>query len=142
MRLQTKRKWCVCGGVLGQHKDRSSKVTIYTESGPILVEHLECRCRTCSKGYFYGYTSDCSGDDQEKAEMNDRKRQFKYYEEDCLEAEVGSIYSEFFVISVENLISDITSLHNKVQILKSRLEEVGNPLWHAWSVKFPQIALF
>ena len=91
MRIQTKRKYCVCGGILGQHRDRASQVTIYTESGPILVEHIESRCKTCNKGYFYGYTSDCTGDDLEKAEEEvlNKKRQFKYYEEDCLEAEVG-----------------------------------------------------
>ena len=91
MRLQTKRKFCSCGGAIVQYRDRYSEVTIYTQTGPIMVEHLECRCRVCNKGYFYGYSSDSSGEDHERAEhsVNYRKRHIKVYEEDCLEAVVS-----------------------------------------------------
>ena len=58
---------------------------MYTETGPMEVEHLECRCRKCSKGYYFGYASDNQIDDEEEGP----KRQFKFYEEDCLESEVS-----------------------------------------------------
>ena len=75
------------------YKDRSSKVTIYTQSGPILAEHLECRCKKCNKGHFYGYTSDQSGEEDQG--LNVSKKMLKYYDEDCLEAEVILILSQF-----------------------------------------------
>ena len=68
MRLETKRKFCLCGGVILRYKDRLAQITVYTETGPIMMEHLESRCRKCSRGYFYGYASESGGDDQEKAE--------------------------------------------------------------------------
>ena len=51
-----------------------------------MIEHLESRCKDCSKGYFYGYTSDTSVDDQ--LNTVNSKKHCKLYEEDCLEAEV------------------------------------------------------
>ena len=84
MILKTKRKFCVCGGTI-VHVGRKAHVTIYTETGPMEVEHLECRCRKCSKGFYFGYASDIQIDDEEEGP----KRQFKFYEEDCLESEVS-----------------------------------------------------
>ena len=89
MRLETKRKFCFCGGAILRFKDRQAQITVYTETGPIRMEHLESRCRKCKKGYFYGYTSESAEDDQEKPEkMHVTKQHMKMYEEDCLEAEV------------------------------------------------------
>ena len=83
MRLKTKRKFCSCGGTIA-HIGRSSQITIYTQHGPIEAEHLESRCRKCRKGYYFGYTSEADVD-----HTDDKSRKFfKYYEEDCLEAEV------------------------------------------------------
>ena len=66
MRLETKRKFCLCGGVILRYKDRLAQITVYTETGPIMLEHLESRCRKCNK--CYGYASESGEDDQEKAE--------------------------------------------------------------------------
>ena len=71
-----------------RYKERSSHVTLYTQSGPIKADHVECRCRECSKGYYYGYTCDSSMEEQEMGEKVASKKMFKTYEEDCLEAEV------------------------------------------------------
>ena len=84
MRLQTRRKFCSCGGIIVHHRERSSQVTIYTETGPLSVEHLECRCKTCSRGYFYGYATETLQDE----ENPDARKQYKFYEEDCLESKV------------------------------------------------------
>ena len=86
MRLQTRRRFCSCGGTIVHHRERSSKVTIYTETGPISAEHLECRCKSCSRGYFYGYATDTVEDDDEDSST---RKQYKYYEEDCLESKVS-----------------------------------------------------
>ena len=88
MRLQTKRRFCSCGGVICLYKDRVSHVSIYTETGPIMIEHLESRCKDCNKGYFYGYTSDSTMEDQ--LNTVNSKKHCKLYEEDCLEAEVNN----------------------------------------------------
>ena len=85
MRLQTRRKYCSCGGTIVHHRDRSSQVTIYKETGPLLVEHLECRCKKCSRGHYYGYATDTVEDHED---ANARK-QYKFYEEDCLESQVN-----------------------------------------------------
>ena len=82
MRLNTKRKFCSCGGTIAL-VGRSSLVTIYTENGALEAEHLEARCRKCRKGYFFGYSSDSV--DQEDGSS---KKQYRHYDEDCLEAEV------------------------------------------------------
>ena len=84
MRLQTRRKFCSCGGTIVHHRDRSSQVTVYTETGPLLVEHLECRGKKCSRGHYYGYATD-TVEDQEDANA---RKQYKFYEEDCLESQV------------------------------------------------------
>ena len=83
MRLKTKRKFCSCGGTIA-HIGRSAKITIYTQQGPVEAEHLESRCRKCRKGYYFGYTSEADVDHTD----DESKKFFKYYEEDCLEAEV------------------------------------------------------
>ena len=87
MRLKTSRKFCTCGGTIAHYKERYSNVTIYTQTGPIRMDHLESRCKTCNKGWYYGYTSDCSSEDQKGGTVS-YKKQFKIYEEDCLESEV------------------------------------------------------
>ena len=60
-------------------------MTIYTETGPLLVEQLECRCKKCSRGHYYGYATD-TVEDQEDANA---RKQYKFYEEDCLESQVN-----------------------------------------------------
>ena len=82
MRLNTKRKFCSCGGTIAI-VGRSSLVTIYTENGALQAEHLEARCRKCRRGFFYGYSTDSVAQEDESS-----KKQFRYYDEDCLEAEV------------------------------------------------------
>ena len=86
MQLQSKRKFCLCGGIIAHFRNRFSSVTIYTETGPISVEHLECRCKKCGKGFYYGYSTDSTEDDDTTKAKT--KRQYKFYEEDCLECEV------------------------------------------------------
>ena len=66
------------------YKERSSSVTLYTENGPVSAEHLECRCKSCSRGYFYGYYTD-----KVDTGSADEDKTFKYYEEDCLESQVS-----------------------------------------------------
>ena len=87
MRLQTKRKFCSCGGTIAHYRNRVSSLTIYTETGPLAAEHLECRCKKCNKGYFYGYATDTV---VEEEESSNAKKQYKLYDEDCLECEVIS----------------------------------------------------
>lgn len=116
MRLQSKRKFCSCGGAILRYKERFSQVTIYTETGPIMVEHLECRCKECNKGFFYGYTSDSSSEDQECKSTS--KRNFKIYDEDCLEAEVLKLLLEVAKTTF-NLYSSFSSPQGKQDLLRS-----------------------
>ena len=82
MRLKTKRTICSCGGTI-THIGSSSQITIYTQQGPIETEHLESHCWKYSKGYYSGYTSEAGVDHTDY----ESRKFFKYYEEDCLEAE-------------------------------------------------------
>ena len=84
MRLKTRQKFCSCGGMIAQHKNRLSRVTIYTATGPFEAEHLEYRCKQCGKGYFYGYSTDSVDKEDETKQL------YKLYDEDCLECEVSS----------------------------------------------------
>ena len=101
MRLQTSRRFCTCGGTIAHYKERFSNVTIYTQTGPIMMEPLESRCKSCNKGWYYGYTSDISSEDKKGGIVN-HKKQFKIYDEDCLESEViffllFSVFKCFFL---------------------------------------------
>ena len=85
MHLKSKRKFCSCGGTIAHYRNRVSKVTIYTQTGPVEVEHLECRCKKCDRGYYYGYASDTVAVAGEES----ASKQYKIYEEDCLESEAS-----------------------------------------------------
>ena len=83
--LRTKRSKCSCGGDIRHFKNRFSTVTVYTGDGPVQCTHLEYRCVRCMKGYYFGYFSDVSSENQ----PDECKKTFnKIYEEDCLEQEV------------------------------------------------------
>ena len=82
--FKTKRSSCNCGGEVKSFKNRFSDITVYTEEGPKRCKHLEFRCSDCSKGYFFGYSTEIVNKDLK----NDKKVFKKMYEEDCLENEV------------------------------------------------------
>lgn len=75
----------MCGGSIVA-RGRSTLVTLYSEDGPLEAEHLESRCRDCSKGFYYGYWTDTVVMDEEGT--SNEKKYFKYYDEDCLESKV------------------------------------------------------
>ena len=58
MELKSKHNRCDCGGDVVSYCGRASKVTIYTELGPLEAEHIESRCRSCRKGHYFGYSTD------------------------------------------------------------------------------------
>ena len=80
MHLKSKMRFCSCGGTIGEF-GRISKVTIYTQVGPVAADHVESRCWKCHKGFFYGYSMVSPAEGQ----LNVLS---KLYDEDCLESEV------------------------------------------------------
>ena len=90
--LKTKRTHCFCGGNLKPFKNRFSTLTVYTESGPYQCEHHEYRCTECSKGFYFGYSTEVEvpGDDA-KDDDESKRKYVKQYEEDCLEQDVSNV---------------------------------------------------
>ena len=53
--LSSSRTVCECGSAL-INTGRNAKITVYTRHGVILnVLHNEKRCKSCYRGYFYGF---------------------------------------------------------------------------------------
>ena len=86
--LKTKRSKCSCGGSVRHYQNRFSTLTVYTEDGPVQCKHLEFRCIKCLRGYYFGYSSDVRGKDDDALEESSKRAYKKLYEEDCLEQEV------------------------------------------------------
>ena len=63
---QTKQNRCYCGGSVKHFKNRFSTLTVYTEDGPFTCKHLEFRCNSCSKGFYFGYSTEVEVDDHAK----------------------------------------------------------------------------
>ena len=86
--LKTKRSRCSCGGSVRHYQSRFSTLTVYTEDGPFQCKHLEFRCIKCLRGYYFGYSSDVKGKEDDDLEDSNKRAFKKLYEEDCLEQEV------------------------------------------------------
>jgi len=86
--LKTKRSRCSCGGSVRHYQSRFSTLTVYTEDGPFQCKHLEFRCIKCLRGYYFGYSSDVKGKEDDDLEDSNKRAFKKLYEEDCLEKEV------------------------------------------------------
>ena len=82
MELKLKHNRCDCGGDVVSYCEQASKVTIYTESGPLEAEHIDCR-----KGHYFGYSTDTPDRSSETCDEV-AKSCYKFYDEDCLEGQV------------------------------------------------------
>ena len=98
--LRTKRNNCFCGGSVKHFKNRFSTLTVYTESGPFICQHLEYRCSDCSRGFYFGYSTevDLQGKEEDKDDDDVKRKYSKLYDEDCLEQEVRKVYYKYYRI--------------------------------------------